>query len=122
MKKKYQELLTQINKEVPQEWRDSIVKKVDRNLFMRNFLQKAVQDPDLIESKASKIKNLLKAGKFDETFDDEVDEEVVAKIDEFINNRIKEEIEKGNFPKYAFTHLFKKGRKLNKKLINKEND
>ena len=110
MKKKYIKLLTDIQKEVPQELRDGIMKKVDRYEFIRELMRLGIADDEFPQEKKEYYKNILATGQMD-IIDEEVDEEVTKKIDEFINKRILEEIEKKNLPKYAFKELLKKIKK-----------
>ncbi len=115
MKKKYTKILQQIQSEIPKEYTQNIMKTVKRYEFMKELMQKGIDDPEFPEEKKTYYKNIIQSGQMD-IEDEEVDEEITAKIDEFTNNRIREAIEKGNLPKYAFKHLFKKAKKENNKL------
>lgn len=113
MKKKHIELLQSINRDIPIELKQNIMKKVDRYALFRDLMEKALKEDDFPEDKKRKYRNLLQSKQL-EVIDEEIDDDTQNKINDFINNRIKEEIENKNLPKYAFSHLFKKTKKINK--------
>lgn len=121
MKKKHEKLLQDITNEVPKEWRANIMKKVEKYGFIKDMMEKAIADPDFPEAKKNYYTNLLKSGQMD-VEQEEVDEEIQAKIDGFIDKRILEEVEKKNLPKYAFKHLFKKTKKIIRKIHDKNRE
>lgn len=115
MKKKYIEILKQIQEEVPADLKKNIMKTVKPYEFMIELMKKAIEDDEFPEEKKQMYRNLIATREL-EVEQEEVDEDITKKIDEFVDNRIREEIEKKNLPKYAFTRLFKKAKKHGKNI------
>lgn len=110
MKKKHIQLLQDINRRVPQEWKDVLMHKVKVSETIKEVFLKALTEPGFPEEKRKKIQNILDAGFLDEEVM-EVDKIIEDKIDEFIKKEVDKEVELGNLPKKIKVKAVKKTKK-----------
>lgn len=107
MKKSTIEKLQAITNEIPSEWKAKLM-RVDYDMpVTRELIPKLLDDPEVSETFKKRVKNLLDAGHFDK-MSEIMDEEMAKQIDNFVETRIMEEIEKGNLPKSNFKGLIRK--------------
>ncbi len=108
MKKSTIEKLKAIQQEIPKEWKQALMKMAyDMPITRNELVPKLLDDPDVSEEYKQRVRNLLEAGYFDKE-SEVVDEEIAQKIDDFVEMRIMEEIDKGNLPKSNFKGLIRK--------------
>jgi hypothetical protein len=110
MKKKHAELLRSIYNEVPQELKDSLMVKQETYGELKGIMRIALDEEGYDEEKKEQYRNLLNSGTLD-GLEEVMSPEIAKKIDDFIDGRVLEEVEKGNLPKVARTEIMKKIRK-----------
>lgn len=110
MKKKHSELLRSIYNEVPQEYKDSLMVTQEIYKEIKGVMQLAVNEEGFDPEKKEYYKNLLDSGQLD-GLEEVMSPEIAKKIDDFIDERVLAEVEKGNLPKVARTEIMKKIRK-----------
>lgn len=115
MKKKHAEILRSIYQEVPQELKDSLMVKQKSYDGLKEIMQLALKEEGYPEEKKEQYRNILAAGYLDQE-EEVMSPEISKKIDDFIDGRVLEEVDRGNLPKIAKTEIMKKWRKYEREL------
>lgn len=115
MKKKHSEILRRIYAQVPQELRDSLMVIKQSYTGLKEVMKLAIEEEGYPEEKKEQYRNLLSAGYLDQE-EEVMDPEIAKKIDDFIDEMVLEEVEKGNLPKVARNEIMKKWRKYEREL------
>lgn len=119
MRKAHIKVMQEIYTSVPKEYIDNLMIKVDRFENTKNIMRQALEDPEVSDDQKNRYKNLLLSGHLD-VVDEVENPEINAKIQEYIEGRIIEEVEAGRLPKTTFKKLMKKGRKYDKRKQGEE--
>lgn len=109
MKKKHLKILQDIQNSIPKELLDNLMVKSPLTPTMKEAHLRALDDPEVDEKTKYRLKLVLDSGALDREVED-VNPEVEAKIDDYINTKIDEAIKRGDLPKRP--ELSKKARKL----------
>jgi hypothetical protein len=115
MKKKHGEILRGIYQEVPKEYKDALMERKESYASLKEIMRIAINEEGYDEGKKEQYRNLLASGALDQE-EDVMNPEIAKKIDDFIDGRVLEEVEKGNLPKIARTEIMKKWRKYEREL------
>jgi len=95
--KKAWKIIKQINNKIPKEWQDKLMKHViDRSY--EDEAKKILKEGTYTKEEREKIQEAIDDGKFLREYD-EMDTKIEKKINDFIERRIKEEMESGRLPK-----------------------
>ncbi len=112
-------VLSDIQREVPLQWREKVVKEVASSPSVALVVDKALEDPDFPEEKKKALRILKEAGEFSKKR--LVESPFYAKrIDVFVRRRINEEIKKGNLPPRSKMREFLPSHMTNEESNSKE--
>lgn len=100
MRKATERVLKRINKSVPKEWQDAVVSEQYIAPDVREGVIEALAEVPTTpeeEKEHKRLQNLFDAGYYDAK-ESKVDEEIAKKIEDYIEEKIKEAIASGEIP------------------------
>lgn len=97
MNSKIVKKISKISEEMPGEFRDKLMKKVDMTPAMKEVAERVMADKSIPKKKRDRVKNLYNDGHFTRQIE-VVDEDVAKKAEKWMDNRIKKAIKDGELP------------------------
>lgn len=120
----HKQVLIDIQKSVPKEWTDAVVKRVDIAPISKEIMERAVKDPDVSDEDKKQYQAVLDSGFFNKKIDEE-QFEVAQLIDAYIEKEMLKAVIAGKLPKMkrkrSFEASFKRFNKLKEQYESKKN-
>lgn len=89
--------LDRISRSIPDDLMDNLIVEREKAPAIKETIEKALEDPDFPDEKKPRYRSLLESGRLDGTIEVQ-DEDVVEKIDEYLEEEIQKSIDAGRLP------------------------